>query len=71
MAEKLIVKENVFFNIDDLNTFIEDNKIKKFNIISIENIVKEGLYDYGSDNQQTRIYMSRLLWIKEKELLNE
>lgn len=71
MAEKLIVKENVFFNIDDLNTFIEDNKIKKFNIISIENIVKEGLYDYGSDNQQTRIYMYRLLWIKEKELLNE
>ena len=69
MAEKIEINENVFISIEDLNTFIEEHKIKKFNIISVENIRKEGLIDY-IDNRQVS-YNYRLLWIKEKELLNE
>lgn len=69
MAEKIEINENVFVSIDELNIFIENHKIKKSNIISVENIKKEGLFDYLEDKQIT--YMYRLLWIKEKELLNE
>lgn len=69
MAEKIEINENVFISIEELNTFIEEHKIKKSNIISVENIRKEGLIDY-IDNRQVS-YNYRLLWIKEKELLNE
>ena len=69
MAEKIEINENVFISIEELNTFIEEHKIKKSNIISVENIRKEGLIDY-IDNRQVA-YNYRLLWIKEKELLNE
>jgi len=69
MAEKIEINENVFVSIEELNIFIENHKIKKSNIISVENIKKEGLFDYLEDKQIT--YMYRLLWIKEKELLNE
>ena len=65
MAEKLEIKENVFFTIEDLNNFIEENKIKKSNIMSIENISKERLIDLGADLQKT--YQYRLIWVKESD----
>jgi len=65
MAEKIEINENVFISIEDLNTFIEEHKIKKSNIISVENIRKEGLIDY-IDNRQVS-YNYRLLWIKETD----
>lgn len=59
------VKEVTFITIEELNEYLDKNKIKKANIISVENISKEDLY-IGEKK-----LMYRLIYIIEKEMLNE
>lgn len=59
------VKEVTFITIEELNEYLDKNKIKKTNIISIENISKEDLY-IGEKK-----LMYRLIYIIEREMLNE
>ena len=59
------VKEVTFITIDELNEYLDKNKIKKTNIISVENISKEDLY-IGENK-----LMYRLIYIIEREMLNE
>ena len=59
------VKEVTFITIDELNEYLDKNKIKKTNIISVENISKEDLY-IGEKK-----LMYRLIYIIEREMLNE
>lgn len=69
MAEKLKVNENLFLNIDALNKFIEENKIKKNEIQSITNITSEGLYDMTQALEDGRLprFTYRLIWIRDEE----
>lgn len=62
----LKVVEEEFGTIEELNEYIEKNKIKKTNIISIENIMKEEIYSYPEKRMRYR-----LIYVVEKELLNE
>ncbi len=59
------VKEVTFITIEELNEYLDKNKIKKTNIISVENISKEDLY-IGENK-----LMYRLIYIIEREMLNE
>lgn len=59
------VKEVTFITIEELNEYLDKNKIKKTNIISVENISKEDLY-IGEKK-----LMYRLIYIIEREMLNE
>lgn len=59
------VKEVTFITIEELNEYLDKNKIKKANIISVENISKEDLY-IGEKK-----LMYRLIYIIEREMLNE
>lgn len=59
------VKEVTFITIEELNEYLDKNKIKKANIISVENISKENLY-IGEKK-----LMYRLIYIIEREMLNE
>ena len=58
------VKEVTFITIEELNEYLDKNKIKKTNIISVENISKEDLY-IGENK-----LMYRLIYIIEREMLN-
>ena len=62
----LKVVEEEFGTIEELNEYIEKNKIKKTNILSIENIMKEEIYSYPEKRMRYR-----LIYVVEKELLNE
>ena len=59
------LKEVTFITIEELNEYLDKNKIKKANIISVENISKEDLY-IGEKK-----LMYRLIYIIEREMLNE
>lgn len=59
------VKEVTFITVEELNEYLDKNKIKKTNIISVENISKEDLY-IGDKK-----LMYRLIYVIEREMLNE